>query len=132
MPACAVLSRGVDGDRQGQRQSTLRMTEPRWNRWATLWLVQFDHQKQAVPRAVRLSGATARVGDAVRVGVSGIEVEGRITAIESSILRVDVSARVPAHARRAIPDPRSRPERRSSKKKMAKASAPQKSKRRLG
>ena len=45
-----------------------------------------------MPRPVRLTTAGTCVGEAVRVGVSGVEVEGCITAIEGTILRVALSA----------------------------------------
>ena len=99
-----------------------RREGPRWNDWTTLRPVQFDYEQQPTLRAVRLSGATARVGDAVRVGVSGVEVEGRITAIEVSILRVELSPHVPADVRPVIERSAPRPEKRSAKKNMAKAS----------
>jgi hypothetical protein len=63
-------------------------------------------------RAVRLTTDATRVGEAVRVAVSGVEVEGRITAIDGTILRVALSAQC-------------------AKNKMAKA-APRPSQRRRG
>lgn len=57
-----------------------------------------------------------RVGDAVRVGLSGVEVEVRVAAIEASILRLSpplVRVNVPATV----------PGERRGKKKMAKATA---------
>lgn len=92
-----------------------------WNDRTPLRLVQFDYEEQAAPRAVRLTGAAARVGDMVRVCVSGVEVEGHITAIEGSILRIDLSPDVPANARVIDRSP-SESEKRDAKKRMAKAS----------
>jgi hypothetical protein len=89
-----------------------KRTEPRWNDWTTRRLVQFAYEAEAAPRAVRLTSAGTRVGEAVRVGMSGVEVEGRITAIDGTILRVELSAQ-------------------SARKKMAKA-APRPSPRRRG
>jgi hypothetical protein len=89
-----------------------RSDRSRWNDWTTWRLVQFDYEEEAVSRVVRLTSAGTRAGEAVRVGVSGVEVEGRITAIDGTILRVALAAQ-------------------SAKKKMAKA-APQSSPRRRG
>jgi hypothetical protein len=80
---------------------------PRWNDWTTRRLVQFDYEDEAVSRVVRLTNRGTRVGEAIRVGISGVEVEGRLTAIDGTTLRVVLSAR-------------------AAKKKMAKA-APQSS-----
>ena len=65
--------------------------EPRWNDRTTLHLVQFDYADQVTLRAVRLTGDAVRVGAPVRVSVSGVEVEGRIAAIDGTILRVELS-----------------------------------------
>ena len=80
-----------------------RFERPRWNDWTTRRLVQFHYEHQAASRAVRLTTTGTRVGEAVPVGLSGVEVEGEITAIEGTILRVELSAQ-------------------AAKKKMAKAS----------
>jgi hypothetical protein len=67
--------------------------EPRWNEWTHLQAVQFDHEKASNVRPVRLSSPTARVGDQVRIGLSGgAEVEARITAISGPVLHVRVKA----------------------------------------
>ena len=66
--------------------------QPRWNDRTTLHLVQFDYDPQAALRVVRLTGAGARVGEPVRVSLSGVEVEGRVAAIDGTILRVELSA----------------------------------------
>lgn len=65
---------------------------PRWNDWTTRRLVQFDYEDEAASRAVRLTTAGTRVGESVRVAMSGVEVEARITAIDGTTLRVAVSA----------------------------------------
>ena len=66
--------------------------QPHWNDWTTLHLVQFTYERRAAPRTVRLTHATARVGDTVRVAVGGAEVEGRINAFEGSVLQVELAA----------------------------------------
>jgi hypothetical protein len=81
-----------------------RVERPRWNDWTTWRRVQFDYEDEAPSRMVRLTTGGTRVGEVVRVGMSGVEVEGRISAIDGTILRVTVSAH-------------------GAKKKMAKASA---------
>lgn len=52
--------------------------------------MQFEWEDEPQPRAVRLVSESARVDDPVRVTVAGVEVEGRIEAVESSMLRVRV------------------------------------------
>src|SRR5687768_2440904 len=88
---------------------------PLWNDWMTRRLVQFEYENEARSRDVRLTGAGTRVGELVRVGLSGVEVEGHITAIEGTILRVALSTQ-------------------SAKKKMAKAvpRSPQRLRRKVG
>ena len=69
------------------------MTEPlHWNDWTTLHLVQLGYEADAAPRVVRLAHPSASVGDAVRVVIAGIEIEGRISAIEGATLRVALAA----------------------------------------
>ena len=65
---------------------------PRWNSWSTVWAVQLDYEKAPKQRPVRLAGPTARAGDPVRIGVSGVEIEGRITDASTSVLHVKVKA----------------------------------------
>ena len=65
---------------------------PLWHEWTTRRLVHFHYEDEAAERTVRLTEAGSLVGDAVRVGVSGVEVEGRITAIDGPVLRVTLSA----------------------------------------
>jgi hypothetical protein len=60
----------------------------RWNTWTRLQPVQFEWEDEPQPRAVRLVSDAARVDDPIRVTVAGVEVEGRIEAVESSTLRV--------------------------------------------
>ena len=55
--------------------------------------MQFEWEDEPQWRGVRLMGESAQVGDPVRVTVAGVEVEGRIRAVESSILRVLVGRR---------------------------------------
>jgi hypothetical protein len=50
--------------------------------------VQFEWEDEPQPRAERLVSGSARVDDPVRVTVAGVEVEGPIEAVESSLLRV--------------------------------------------
>jgi hypothetical protein len=52
--------------------------------------VQFEYETKPKPRSVRLIGPAVRVGDPVRVGVSGVEVEGRIVEIAASVLHVEI------------------------------------------
>jgi hypothetical protein len=66
----------------------------RWNTWTRLQPVQFEWENEPKPRVVRLVSGSARVDDPVRVTVAGVEVEGRIEAIESSTLRVRVGRRL--------------------------------------
>ena len=65
---------------------------PRWNTWALVQSVQLDYEKTPKLRPVRLAAPTARVGEPVRVGVSGVEIEGRITDASTPVLRVKVKA----------------------------------------
>jgi hypothetical protein len=65
-------------------------------------------EDEAASRAVRLTTAGTCVGETVRVGVSGVEVEGRIAAIEGTILRVELSAQ-PAKKKMAKASPRPSP-----------------------
>jgi len=53
-----------------------------------------EWEDEPQPRAVRLVSGSARVDDSVRVTVAGVEVEGRIEAVESSTLRVRVGRRL--------------------------------------
>jgi hypothetical protein len=71
---------------------------PRWNGWATLQAVQFDYERTPKQRPVRLAGPTANVGDPVRIGMAGVEIEGRITDASTPVLRVSVKAK-PLRAR---------------------------------
>jgi hypothetical protein len=64
----------------------------RWNTWALVQAVRLDYEKTPKERPVRLAGPTARVGDPVRVGVSGVEIEGRITDASTPVLQVKVRA----------------------------------------
>jgi hypothetical protein len=65
-----------------------------WNERRHLQLVQFEWEDEPQWRGVRLMGESAQVGDPVRVTVAGVEVEGRIEAIQSSTLRVRVGRRL--------------------------------------
>ena len=66
----------------------------RWNNWTRLQPVQFEWEDEPQPRVVRLVSESARVDDPVRVTVAGVEVEGRMEAVESSTLRVRVGRRL--------------------------------------
>jgi hypothetical protein len=68
-----------------------RFERPRWNDWTTRRRVQFHYEDEALLRAVRLTTAGTCVGEAVRVAVAGVEVEGRIIAIDGVILHVALS-----------------------------------------
>jgi hypothetical protein len=56
--------------------------------------VQFEWEEEPQPRAVRLVNTSAQIGDPVRVTVAGVEVEGRIEAVESSTLHVRIGRRL--------------------------------------
>ena len=60
----------------------------RWNTWTNVQPVQFAAEATAIPRAVRLCCACARVGDPVQIADATRVVEGRIAAIAHSILHV--------------------------------------------
>ena len=61
-----------------------------WNEHRDLHLVRFEWEDEPQWRGVRLASESPQVGAPVRVTVAGIELEGRIEAIESSTLRVRV------------------------------------------
>lgn len=65
----------------------------RWNDGTYVQPVQLDYETTPTPRAVRLAGPAARVGDPVRVLMGGAEVEGRIIAVAYSILYVQLIRR---------------------------------------
>ena len=65
---------------------------PRWNTWAGVQAVQFDWEKQPKDRQVRLAAPIARVGDPVRIRMSGAEIEGVITDASGPVLKVKVKA----------------------------------------
>ena len=69
----------------------------RWNAWTIVQPVQFEGEGQAVPRKVRLSCAAARVGDPVQITEGQQIMEGLITAVAHSILRVRRSAAAQVH-----------------------------------
>ena len=54
--------------------------------------VLLDFEKAPNLRPVRLAAPSARVGDPVRVGMSGAEIEGRISATSGFVLHVKVKA----------------------------------------
>jgi hypothetical protein len=53
-----------------------------------------DYEKTPKERPVRLTAPTAVVGDPVRIGISGVEIEGRIIDAGGPILRVKVKPTV--------------------------------------
>ena len=65
---------------------------PRWNTWAAVQVVQLDYEKTPRERPVRLAGPAAVVGELVRVGMSGVEIEGAHRWHFSNVLRVKVKA----------------------------------------
>jgi hypothetical protein len=65
---------------------------PRWNTWAGIQAVQFDWERAPKERQVRLSATTARVGDPVRIRMSGVEIEGVIVDASTPVLKVKVKA----------------------------------------
>lgn len=66
----------------------------RWNDRPRLQSVRFEWEAEPQLREVRLIGTSAQVGDPVRVAVAGVEVEGRIEAVESSTLHVRIGRRL--------------------------------------
>jgi hypothetical protein len=70
----------------------LRLTMPQDR--PRLQAVQFEWEAKPHLREVRLIKAPARVGDPVSVTVAGVEVEGRIEAVEPSVLRVRIGRRL--------------------------------------
>ena len=67
---------------------------PRWSKRTRLQAAQFEWEQEAQFREVRLSSTSVNVGDPVRVAVAGVEVEGRIEAVESSTLHVRIGRRL--------------------------------------
>jgi hypothetical protein len=65
---------------------------PRWNTWAGLRAVKLDFEKTPKERSVRLAGPVPAVGDPVRIGMSGVEIEGQIVSIAGTVLHVKVKA----------------------------------------
>jgi hypothetical protein len=57
-------------------------------------MVNVSWEDEPQPRVVRLVSESARVDDPVRVTVAGVDVQGRIEAVESSTLRVRVGRRL--------------------------------------
>jgi len=52
--------------------------------------VQFDYEREPKPRQVRLSGPSIVVGEPVRIGVSGVEIEAVIGGVDAGVLTVKV------------------------------------------
>lgn len=67
------------------------MMPPRWNTWAGVQTVQLDFEKAPKQRPVRLAGRAATIGDPVRIGLSGVEIEGYIIGV-GPVLHVKVKA----------------------------------------
>jgi hypothetical protein len=65
---------------------------PRWNTWASVRAVQLDYENAPKERPVRLAAPTAQVGDPVRIGMSGVEIEAVITDTSTAVLKVKVKA----------------------------------------
>jgi hypothetical protein len=59
---------------------------PRWNDFTLVHSVQLEYEDAPKPREIRLCASAARAGDPVRVKLSGVEVEGRITAVVYSVV----------------------------------------------
>jgi hypothetical protein len=70
----------------------LRLTMPEDR--PRLQAVQFEWEAEPHLREVRLIKVPARVGDPVNVTVGGVEVEGRIEAVEASVLHVRIGRRL--------------------------------------
>jgi hypothetical protein len=58
-----------------------------WDDRARLQPVQFEWEDVPRLRGVRLVSGPVHVGDAVRVAIAGVEVEGRIEAVDGSTPR---------------------------------------------
>ena len=54
--------------------------------------MRLDFEKTPKERSVCLAGPAARVGDPVRLSLSGAEIEGQIASIAGSVLLVKVKA----------------------------------------
>jgi hypothetical protein len=57
--------------------------------------VKLDYEKTPKERPVRLAGPAPLFGEPVRIGMSGVEIEGRITSGAGSVLHVKVKATQP-------------------------------------
>jgi hypothetical protein len=75
-------------------REALEAAVTRWNNWTRLQPVQFEWENEPQLRDVRLVSQSPRVGEPVRLAVAGVEVEARIEAVESSLLRVRVGRRL--------------------------------------
>ena len=73
----------------------------RWNTWALVQSVQLDYEKAPKERPVRLAAPTPKAGDPVRIGLAGVEIEGRIASVDGPVLHVKVKP-VQAKARMRI------------------------------
>ena len=82
--------------RRGTDAGSMRREAPmrQWDDRPRLQAVQFEWEDEPQLRGVRLVNRPARVGDLVLVSVAGVEVEGRIEAVESSTLRVRIGRRL--------------------------------------
>jgi hypothetical protein len=60
------------------------------NNKTRLQAVQFEWEEEPQPRAVRLVTTSPPAGDPMRVTAAGVEVEGRIEAVESSTLHAAI------------------------------------------
>jgi hypothetical protein len=60
----------------------------RWNEQTTLIDVQFEWEDTPTPRPVRLTSASPKDGDPVRVSMGGAEVEGVIVRSAAGVLHV--------------------------------------------
>ena len=69
----------------------------RWNVWTHLQDVRFHYEKTSKPRQVRLSGPSIVVGQPVRIGVSGVEVEAVFADVDAGVMTVTIK-RIPAKA----------------------------------
>jgi hypothetical protein len=66
----------------------------RWSKRTRLQSVKLEWEEEPQLREVRLSNVSVQVGDPVRVTVAGVEVEGRIEAVEASTLQVRIGRRL--------------------------------------
>ena len=71
-----------------------RMPELHWSARTLVHWVQLSWEDTPAQREIRLVSRSARAGDPVRVKLSGIEVEGRITQVVEGVVYVRIGGRL--------------------------------------